>query len=123
MSQTRLGYYQGIQRTYPAPFAVVSAAVYDYLSVHFDQLMHAHHQGSGIAAYTLRLPITDTRIRLHVMQTGDQLTTIRIRPYLADGQTIDDMLSDPKEKQIIGALCNALQHIIVNTLRYTYPDR
>jgi len=121
MSLTRLSYSQGIERRYPAPFPPISAVVYDFLSVHYDKLHIDQHQSAGINAYTIHLPITNTKIRLHVMQVSEQLTILRIRPYLADGQTLEDMCTDPQERQVIGALCFALQRIIIESLRDSYP--
>lgn len=121
MAQTRLGYYQGIEQTYPAPFPAINAVVYDFLSVQYDKLVINQSQSPGITIFKVRLPRTNTAIRLHVMHAGEQETTIRIRPYLAEGQTLDAVLNDPEERQVIGALCFTLQRLIIESLRRTYP--
>lgn len=121
MSQARLGYYEGIARTYPAPFPAINAVVSDFLSVQYDKLVIDQSQSPGITIFKVRLPRTNTAIRLHVMHAGDQETTIRIRPYLIEGQTLDDVLNDPEERQVIGALCFTLQRLIIESLRLSYP--
>jgi hypothetical protein len=123
-SPIQLSRYGG-EKTFRAPFPVVNAAVYEWLS--YISGGHPRHPENtpGATSYIIRFKVNDTikYFRAYVLQRGTELTTFRIQGYLPSDphQWWEPIADDRATAERFGYFFMGCTFAILKAMRYERP--